>query len=77
MDRAMDSLSLNRKPSPETNVLKSKPSTEPLASPPKSPSKPGSSTLYPKILKLGDFLHATKDLGPLASIHLTGSVKLQ
>ena len=41
-----------------------------------STDSPIESTLYPKILKLRDFLYATKDFTPLTSVHLTGSVKL-
>ncbi len=76
MDEAISSLSLKPKPFVEREILDEVTSKDEPTPPPTEPAEPDPSTLYPKILKLGDFLYATKDLGPLTSIHLTGSVKL-
>ncbi|KAK4693472.1 hypothetical protein P7C71_g3940, partial [Lecanoromycetidae sp. Uapishka_2] len=72
----MESLSLKEEPSLSPNTVAEDISKDNFPPTPTKPSGTASSTLYPKILKFGDFLHATKDLGPLTSIHLTGSVKL-
>lgn len=75
MGETTDSLSLDAKISSSLNFGEEPPKEESPSSIEKI-KKSEHSTLYPKILKLHDFLHATKDLGPLTSIHLTGSVKL-
>lgn len=71
IDNPMKSLSLEQKTPSQSETTTSNLPVEDAAD---IPTK--ATTLYPKIPKLRDFIYATKDLGPLASVHLTGSVKL-
>ena len=67
---AMTSLTLDENVPPTSSAFHKSPS-------PKPRQRGDPTTLYPKILKLSDFIHTVrKDLPSLSSIHLTGSVKL-
>ena len=72
---AMTALSLTENLPPTTSSVANPFPENPLA--PKTRQRGDPTTLYPKILKLSDFIYTVrKHLLPLSSIHLTGSVKL-